>query len=283
MNNQLLEQSILGYLARYVTRYKATVYAFGIEGNHIHTLAKYAPYTQSLFHRDLNSSIARAIPRYVKEYDGGRFWARRYSSEFVPGFDDIEEYFFYVVLQPVKDGLVDSIFEYPGYNCFLDAIHEKTRLYKVIDWQKYHNQKRFHPSLTPEDFAEEVELKFSRLPGYDYMTKKQYGSMMLRKLRERTRVLLSKRAGRESIGPQRMKLTKPGTKPRNSKQSSRFSSRPRVLSVSNKRRAHWNAWYFSSYFKYKKSSYEFREGNLLIEFPPGTYRPPSCTFLTQIE
>jgi REP element-mobilizing transposase RayT len=277
VNNHALEQSILGYLARYVTRYQTTIYAFGIEGNHVHTLAHYALGTQSRFHRDLNSSIARAIPRFVKEYDGGRFWARRYSSEFVPDYSDIEEYFFYIVLQPVKDGLVDSIFEYPGYNCFIDAIHETTRLYQVIDWQKYHDQKRFNRSLTPQDFIENVELKFSRLPGYEHMSQKNYRAMMLKKLRERTNLLLSKRNGRPAAGLLKIKQTVPGSKPINSKKSTRFSHRPRILAVNKGRRVKWYAWYFSTYFQYREASLEFRQGNLLVEFPPGTHRPPSFT------
>jgi hypothetical protein len=44
--------------------------------------------------------------------------------------EDIEHYFFYIVLQPVNDGLVDDIREYPGYNCFEDAVTGTTRQYK---------------------------------------------------------------------------------------------------------------------------------------------------------
>ena len=47
---------------------------------------------------------------------------------------DIEEQFFYTVLQPVQDGLVPNINEYPGYNCFEDAIQGKERVFKVINW-----------------------------------------------------------------------------------------------------------------------------------------------------
>ncbi len=41
--------------------------------------------------RDFNSSVARAIPSYQPDYPGGRFWGRRYSAEYLPGPEDVEE------------------------------------------------------------------------------------------------------------------------------------------------------------------------------------------------
>ena len=117
INNKPLEQATLGYLAKYAQRYDVKLYAFAIEGNHVQYPALFSKCNRADFTRDLNSSVARAIPRYCKDYPGGTFWARRYSSEVVP-FEDLEQQFFYTVLQPVQDGLVEKLSEYPGYNCF---------------------------------------------------------------------------------------------------------------------------------------------------------------------
>ncbi len=59
-------------------------------------------------------------------------WHRRYSSEFLPDAESIEEYFFYTALQLVSDGLVDRISDYPGYNFFHDAISGIKRTFKIL-------------------------------------------------------------------------------------------------------------------------------------------------------
>ena len=135
VNNPGLEEAILGYAARYATRYEGKIYALAIEGNHIQKVALFPKANRAHFMRDFNSSVARAVPRYQSEYPGGPLWARRYSTEYLPGDEDIEEKFFYTVLQPVNDGLVDDIKEYPDYNCFEDAIHGKARQFRVVKWK----------------------------------------------------------------------------------------------------------------------------------------------------
>jgi hypothetical protein len=37
------------------------------------------------------------------------------------------------------------------------------------------------------------------------------------------------------------------------------------------------AWYFSIYFAYKETSNRYRAGDLDVEFPAGTYKPPLFT------
>ena len=122
MNNPQLDQAILGYCAKYAARYGAHIYALAIEGNHVQMCAKFPQGNRASFMRDFNSSVARAIARLTPEFTGGRPFGRRYSVEFVSGSEDIEDRFFYTVLQPVQDGLVPKIREYPGFNCFHDAV-----------------------------------------------------------------------------------------------------------------------------------------------------------------
>ena len=69
----------------------------------------------------------------------------------------------------------------------------------------------------------------------------------------------------------------PGDIPFFTKTSTMDSHRPRVLSNDLIRREKGLAWYFAIYEKYKEASKAFREGNLLVEFPQGTYRPPTFT------
>lgn len=277
VNNSELERSILGYAARYSSRYEAKLYALAIEGNHIQKVCHFPKANRAHFMRDFNSSVARAVARHQPNYPGGRLWARRYSAEYLPGDGDIEEYFFYTVLQPVNDGLVDNIKDYPAYNCFEDAITGREREFKVIRWKEYNDAKRWNPHVSQDEFAEVCTLRYARLPGYEHLPQKEYETMMRRKLEERTQAILSRPGRKPAAGVDKLEVVRPGSLPRKTKTSNRTSHRPRVLSRNRIRRAAAKAWYFHTYFEYKRISKLYRSGNLDVEFPKGTYKPPLFT------
>jgi len=274
VNNERLEQCILGFAAKYASRYGVKLYGLAIEGNHIQGPALFPKGNRASFMRDLNSSVARAVPKHTA-HPGGRFWARRYSNEFLPGDEDVEEYFFYTVLQPVQDGLVEKISDYPGYNCFNDAVWGRKRKFKIVRWGEFNAARRWKPFVAISDFTDIVYLQYERLPGYEELSRAEYANLMMKKLEERRREIVEKRtaqglgfAGRENVA-----RTHPGALPRTTKQSTITSHRPRVLSVCPQRRAECKAWYFEIFFQYKECSKEYRKGNLDIDFPYGTYPP----------
>lgn len=277
VNNKELEGAILGYAAKYTARYGVRLYALAIEGNHIQFPALFPKANRAHFMRDFNSAVAQAVPRYQTAHPGGRFWARRYSAEYLPGVEDIEEQFFYTVLQPVQDGLVDDIAEYPGYNCFEDAIWGRARSYKVVRWKEYNDARRWDKSVSVKDYTDVCELRYERLPGYEGLSRAAYVKMMRAKLLERTRLIVEARGAMKAVGSGRLKRVKPGTLPQRTKTSTINDNRPRVLSKSNQRRAEGKAWYFSIYFDYQEASALYRAGQLDVQFPEGTYKPPLFT------
>lgn len=275
VNNRALENAILGYVAKYSNRYKVTLYAFASEGNHLHGTALFPEANRAHFMRDLNSSVARAVARHVPTYPGGRLWARRYSAEYLPEGADVEAKFFYTVLQPVQDGLVDKLSEYPGYNCFHAAACGIVETYKVINWGKYNDARRWR-EVKPEDFEEEFELRYARLPGCEGMSPGEYRSLMYRKLEEYRQKVLEKRAT-QAAGADALAGVVPGARPHQTKTSTRLSHRPRVLSQNPKTRTQAMAWYFTCYADYHRASARYRAGELSVEFPKGTYKPPIFT------
>jgi hypothetical protein len=277
VNNPELEHAVLGYAARYVTRYEVQMYALGLEGNHTHQAARFPNGNRAHFMRDLNSSVARAVPRFQKNYPGGRLWQRRYSAEYLVSPEDIEEYFFYIVLQPVNDRLVDDIRDYPGYNCFEDAITGTTRQYEVVNWKQYNDARRWDESVSISDFTEICTLKYERLPGYEDLPQPEYEQVMRRKLAERTKEVLRARGNKPCLGAKRLKKIRAGARPKKTKTSGRRDHRARVLSKNRARRSTGEAWYFSIFFEFKKASASYRAGNLDVKFPEGTYRPPLFT------
>lgn len=277
VNNPDLEHAILGYAARYSTRHEVKLYALAIEGNHTQQAARFPNGNRAAYMRDFNSAVARAVPRFQADYPGGKLWARRYSSEYLVGPKDLEEYFFYIVLQPVNDGLVDDIRDYPGYNCFEDAITGKAREYKVVNWKEYNDARRWDKSVSIDDFTEICTLTYERLPGYEELSQIEYARLMRRKLAKRTKKVLSSRGDKPCLGAGRLKQVKPGSRPKRSKTSGPRDHRPRVLSKNKVRRSVGEAWYFSIHFAYKKASASYRAGNLNAKFPKGTYKPPLFT------
>lgn len=284
-NNRPLEEAILGYLAKFTARYKALVYAFAIEGNHIHAPIHFPGGNRASFMRDLNSCIARAVRRFVPEYSGGRFWGRRYSTEFLPGADDIEEYFFYTVLQPVQDGLVEQLHDYPGYNCFRDAIWGVEKNLKIVNWAGYNSAKRFNKNIRLDDFIQSVTFKYERLPGYENLSQGEYAKLMMRKLEERRRRIVADRRskGLPFMGRERLLQRRPGALPVSTKTSVPFEHRPRVLSVNHDRRAFYRKWYFDVLNAYRVASLRYRQGDRKVKFPTGTFLPQIFEALTDSE
>lgn len=274
VNNRPLEDVILGYIAKYSERHTVSLYAAAIEGNHIHLVTQFTKGNRGAFMQVLNSTIARALPRYTN-HPGGPVFARRYSNEFLPAAEDLENWFFYTVLQPIQDGLVERLSDYNGYNCFQDAIWGRDRTYHIVNWTAYNEAKRWRPEVKVTDFLEAHTLRYMRLPGYEELSQKEYVKLMKEKLEvRRQEILAARRAeGKGFAGPSAIRKTVPGSFPSTTKTSTQHTHRPRVLSVCPKRRAETLAWYFRIYYAHQAASYEYRNGNLNAGFPPGTYKP----------
>ena len=274
-NNRPVENAALGYLAKYAEVYGVKVYAFAMEGNHTQAPALFPLANRAAFMRVLNSTIAKAIQRLTANAPDGTIFGRRYSNEFLPGNEDIEEYFFYTVLQPVQDCLVERISDYPFYNCFSDAVNGIERVYKVTMWGEYHQKLRYDPTLKVEDFTTTYKLKYERLPGYEHLSLKEYSKLMHQKLEIRRAAIVNKKRaeGKSFLGRKALLKVVPGTRAKKPKRSKITSHRPRVLSICDDRRAKTKVWYFDKYFAYKSASKRYRAGELDVEFPDGMYPP----------
>ncbi|NDC39203.1 MAG: hypothetical protein EBZ48_14350, partial [Proteobacteria bacterium] len=115
------------------------------------------------------------------------------------------------------------------------------------------------------------------LPGYEDLSAEEYARIMRNKLAERTAALIAARGGKPCADPDQLARIIPGALPKFTKTSTATSHRPRVLSKDDARRAQGKEWYFSIYFQYKEASKRYRAGELDVEFPPGTYKPPLFT------
>lgn len=277
VNNKKLEEKILAYLAKYQEVYGVIIYAIAIEGNHIHMLLDFPKENRGKFMRDFNSLVAKIVKRYCTNFKGGNLWARRYSQEFVPRHrDDLERQFFYTVLQQVQDGLVQKLSDYPGYNCFHDAVWDRRKQYKLINWTEYHIALRKDPAVAIKNYEETYTLKFTRLPGYESLSHREYARIFTEKLEQRRAKIVEERLkdGKGFMGPELLEAIVPGSYPKTTKKSERYSFRPRVISCCKDRRKECLEFYFSCYRAFKAASLKLRSGILDVVFPAGMYKPP---------
>jgi hypothetical protein len=117
--------------------------------------------------RDFNSAIARLVSRYYFVKGRRAVWARRYAYQILPRDADVENWYLYLVLNPVSSGIVDCVAKYTAFNSHHDYMNGKVRSYYWTNWSLYCLAKRSNSSLKPEDFRVQYELKFSRLPGQE--------------------------------------------------------------------------------------------------------------------
>lgn len=274
-NNPPVEAAILGYLAKVKQRYGVKLYGFAIEGNHTQGPARFPEGNRSDFMRDFNSNVAKAVARLTPNYRGGKLWERRFSQEFLPSDADLEEWFFYTALQPIADGLVEKISDYPFYHFFHDAVWGIERSCKVLNVGAYNKARKRNPLTRKKDYIDLFPLKYDRLPGYEHLSQKDYATLMYRKFEERRlEIVKDRRAkGKGFMGKEALLQVVPGTRANSPKKSTITTHRPRILCVCPERRAIWKRWYFKIYFAYKEASRRYRAGEFSVEFPPGTYKP----------
>lgn len=281
VNNADLEYEILAALARYQCNHGVMLYAFVLQGNHDHLTSTFPNANRAMFMRDLNAQIARLCKRLIPEVGRGKFWERRYASQELPRNEDIEEYFFYCALQAVHSGLSERPEHYPGYNSFIDAITGTEREFVHTDWVRYKNARRYNPHVDISRYQTTYRLKYSRLPGYEHLSQEDYRNLMLKKLEDRRLVAVEKRmrSGKSFPDPKTLRQVKPGSQPKSTKQSTRYSKRPLVLCGCPETRNERLSSYFSLVSQYKDASARYLRGDLSAPFPPGTYRPPLLCLL----
>jgi REP element-mobilizing transposase RayT len=276
VNNPKLIQKFLGYLAKYQNIYGMILYGIHFMGNHYHLICSFPRNNKRDFMRAFNSVSAHLVSANVDEFEGGKLWGRRHSAEQLPRPEDVEHWWFYLVLNPVSSGLVLRISDFEGYNCFSDAVSGIQRQYEVVNWAAYNDARRFRSDISIADYTERYRLVFTRLPGYEGLSDKEYKKVMHRKLEERRVKIVQERhaAGKGFAGKEALRTVTPGELPRNTKKSARYSKRPIVLTLCDETRKRCVDAYFRVVEWFRSVSSKYLQGDDTVEFPPGTYKPP---------
>ena len=275
VNNPTLDERILGYLAKYQSMFEVELFAFVIMGNHYHLIARFPQGNKASFMRAFNAIIAKLTAAHVPEFTDGKLWARRFSEQTLPRPEDIRHWFFYAALNPTLSGLTEDPLKYPAYNSFRDAVTQKKRSFMVFDKHGYTEAKRRGQDVSQSQFMETFTLRWSKLPGLLKLSSDEYRRLLYNEYRMRLTeaVNAADEAGKRFPPINLIKRTSPGTRPRHSKKSHRFSFRPLVLTLCYDAKTRFLNRYFTIVDQFKLAVSKLKSGIFDVIFPKGTYRP----------
>ncbi len=275
IHNSRLEHHVLSYLARYQELYGVILYGFIFMGNHYHMVAKFPQANKADFFRSFNAMFAKLVNSYVDNFDSGKLWSRRYTDQQLPRNEDIEHWWLYCTLNPVTSGLTQNLSSYKSYNSVFDVIRNRKRIFYVFEKSKYNEHLRRKGHACKNDFITRHHLTFSRLPGLESMTEKEFRKVLTDKIEQRRiqEVENRRQAGKGFASPQALRITQVGSKPHGSLGLQKNTARPIVLSLCLKTRQRYLDKYNSVRKVYQRASIDLRNGNSQAIFPCGTYKP----------
>ena len=111
---QFMNMLILSALARAQRLYPVKIICFVVQANHVHLLIRvYDPEQVSSFIGNFKAESAHYLNSLLNRRQR-TVWSERFDSPAVLDIDKALELFAYCSLNPVKDGLVSSMADYPG-------------------------------------------------------------------------------------------------------------------------------------------------------------------------
>ena len=263
-------------LARYQEIYQVEIFAFCLLGNHYHLLARFPKANRALFERDFNSIIARALPRLVSGFEGGKLWARPYRFQLVPNDEDIQHWFLYTLLNPVSSGISTDPTDLGRPNALSIIREGGSRVCRWFNHTAYKNAKRKNPTVDKERYYTNHTLRIMRLPEMAELSDAQYLKSIEDIVGEKRHEIIRKRIsdGFGFLDKKKITSQKAGIKPLHTKTSTRESHNPLVLCLCIKTRKKLIQIYLEIADRYKIASYKFRNRIKNFTFPPNTYMPP---------
>jgi hypothetical protein len=257
-----------------------------MEANHIHMMIRVIdPEDASQFVGYFKSESAHHLNRLLGR-QGRTVWAERFDNPILLDYQKALDIFSYVLLNPVKDGLVDSIGEYPGvssYPYLRDGISEvsvklipKSAVGPLKDPSQPFKEDDELVNLYDSNQFKSVTLKLepeslrATFPEFDQMNNAHLRQLLLDRLESDEKAFREQRGNFIKSGPHRLtrdSILAPHIPPKNGR---------RTICLSNFAELRKE---FISQFRMVcqqcKEVYErWKLGYTNIPFPPGMFAPP---------
>ena len=191
------------------------------------------------------------------------FWATEQTGALHLGdADAIFDKMIYALTNPVKDHLVDKVFNWPGFNSLRYQLEDKPVVVKRPRWF-------FDPD---GEMPEQVELRFKRPPEFAHLTQEQWAAKLRASAEEveRRAAQERQRTGRPIVGRKAILRQSPYSCPR--KTTERRALRPRVATKNKRRRIELLRAYKAFVASYREAFARRRTGEHTVVFPSGTYK-----------
>jgi len=272
----LLNEIILGALARAKHRYGVELSAFIFLSNHLHILA-WATDSEQLarFMAYFLSKLAREVGRMTGWRD--KVFARRYQAIPISEEEAAQvERLVYILSNGCKEDLVAKPQDWPGVHC-IDALLTGEHLAGTwFDRTQEFAARNRGESFGPRKYALPEVLELDPLPCWRHLSKEQYRSRMAGLVERITLETAArhKATGSQPLGPDKILAQHPFGQPVKTKRS--FA--PRVHAFSREiRRAMVGAyaWFVAAF---REAAEKWRKGDRMAKFPEGSF-PPGLPFV----
>jgi putative transposase len=263
--------NILGsWLARGVERFGIDLYGFVWMSNHVHLLIK-APHDNfAEFMGYLNGQTATNVNRFLGRKN--QLWSRRYAAARVLDEAAALERLAYLLANPQNAGIADNIEDWPGLSSAAFLLEHREQRFLCFDRTAWHKNGR------PKDiapFLSTVKLEHKLLPQLATLDKNELQLKLRESIRQKLRSAtdssvkevdpfhsIRRRLQARTVIP----TDRPSAPPKRSPQPLCHTTKPSLYKL-------YREWYRAFCIAYKKSSYQYMQGNTNIDFPPGAFAP----------
>jgi len=267
----------LGFcLARACRRYPGIqLLGFVALSNHLHLLVVDVESQLSQFMELFLGTLAKEVNALRNRR--GHVFERRFSAEPVLDPWALRERWLYLVLNPVRAGLVARHEQWPGLCLHANGSTPERHTFRRFQQARYEAARRATPkgkkAPSPAQFYEERSVMVVPVPQITSTTNEvQTTSSLLAELRHwEGRIAEEKQRRRQGfLGPQRVLAQRPSDAPQQANRSPRPLCHTVILALHKQYRQLMRSLRQS----YDEVSSLYRRGRFDIEFPRYTYRPP---------
>lgn len=208
----------------------------------------------------------------------GPVWSSRNRSTEVVDDQSLEQQLFYAVTNMVKDGLLDRACHTKGFSCYAALATGKVEKYWYTDWTAWWKDGGKRSKKPMSAYRRWVEVKYAPLPDWEAMAEHKRQAHFRREVRALEQEYRERRRkeGKREKGPVKLWELDPRDRPQTSKEKT-----PQPLchaSTAEGARAFKEEWreFLDEYYE---ASGKYRRGELGVEFPEGSFRPPLVTIV----
>jgi len=265
-------------LGRALLRHPVRIHNLDTNINHLHCVFSLAPDqigNASLFLRYFHGQLAKQINIHLNRK--GHVWSSR--AHVIPIVDQnaLIERLLYAVTNVVKDGMVESISQWPGFSTYDQLAHGKRQTFTYLDRTAWWKAGGPTAGIPRQKFIRSVSVETSPLPGWENLSPHERQSRFRRMVRDHEAEIAKQRAfeGRPVMGKTALMLTDPSSRPETPKKSTPMPKCHASDKSLHKRfieevlKPFWAA--------YREASARFRAGDYNTEFPYGSIPPPIPT------